>query len=159
MKKCSRCKDFKDESKFDKRKRNKDDLCYECKTCKKTYRNPHKKEKKSYDKIRYKNNKREILAKIKIYRQTPKGKKATKKVGKKWRKNNPEKKKAHYILNYAVEIGKIIKPETCSKCGRTDCKIESHHISYAKGRELDVIWLCVPCHVKLHKFLIKKLRQ
>jgi hypothetical protein len=62
-----------------------------------------------------------------------------------WRKENPEKYKAHNKVCSALKSGKIIKPSFCEKCGSTG-KLHAHHEDYSKP--LDVIWLCVPCHGK-----------
>lgn len=64
-----------------------------------------------------------------------------------WKKLNPEKVKAHDLLEKAIERGTIKRPEICSKCGRKT-KIEGHHSDYSKP--LEVIWLCHRCHVRLH---------
>jgi hypothetical protein len=54
-------------------------------------------------------------------------------------------------LYYALRIGKISKPDTCSVCSEQvgGDKIQSHHEDYTKP--LDVIWCCQDCHVGLDK--------
>ena len=63
---------------------------------------------------------------------------------KKWREENPEKKKAHYAVRDALRSGKIHR-HPCSVCGN---KAEAHHEDYSKP--LDIIWLCTKHHVARH---------
>lgn len=64
-----------------------------------------------------------------------------------WEKKNPEAKKAHGKLIYAIRAGKIIKPKECSICGRVT-RLSGHHRDYSKP--LDVLWLCSSCHKLEH---------
>ena len=64
--------------------------------------------------------------------------------------NNPEKHKAHYSLNNALRSGKMTKPSHCSTCGEKR-KLQGHHfMGYDKKYWFTVIWLCIPCHKKIH---------
>ncbi len=56
------------------------------------------------------------------------------------------KKKAWNALNYAVKVGKIIKPSFCELCGLTG-NIQAHHKDY--NNAYDVTWCCQTCHVEL----------
>lgn len=60
----------------------------------------------------------------------------------------PEKHKARSILRTAVHQMKIVKPKVCQSCMKEKNRIEGHHEDYNKP--LEVIWLCVGCHKKLH---------
>jgi len=60
---------------------------------------------------------------------------------------NPPEYRARKTLQNADYRGKITKPDTCSKCGAGGM-IHGHHEDYAKP--LDVIWLCPPCHGRIH---------
>jgi hypothetical protein len=64
-----------------------------------------------------------------------------------WSKRNPEKRKAQNVLGYAVLSGKLIKPDTCQKCGLKK-RIEAHHPDYSKP--LEVMWFCKKCHIEEH---------
>jgi hypothetical protein len=55
--------------------------------------------------------------------------------------------KARKALYYAVKVGEIVRPTTCSRC-KEEGYIEGHHYDYSKP--LDVIWLCKKCHAKEH---------
>ncbi len=51
----------------------------------------------------------------------------------------------------AIRSGKIIKPSTCSTCGKTG-RIEAHHPNgYAKEHQLDIVWICASCHHSIHR--------
>ena len=52
------------------------------------------------------------------------------------------------LVRYAVRIGMLRKPETCSECGARGRKIHGHHADYSKPFE--VTWLCEFCHRALH---------
>ena len=55
--------------------------------------------------------------------------------------------RAHKKLQYALDTGKVIRPNKCSMCG-IECIPQGHHYDYSKP--LDVTWLCAKCHSKVH---------
>lgn len=69
-----------------------------------------------------------------------------------WRKTHKltrEQSKKDIARSYAgvyLRTGRIIK-ENCKKCG--DSNSQMHHPDYNKP--IDIIWLCRPCHLQLHK--------
>lgn len=67
---------------------------------------------------------------------------------KKWRANNPQKAKAHSIVNEAIRTAKLVKPSKCSCCN-LEKEVQAHHEDYEKP--LQIIWLCSTCHSNLHK--------
>ena len=81
-----------------------------------------------------------------------------------WRRiyyENPEKNKLHserrkgtnkenarkYLRN-EIQAGRIIKPNSCEKCG-TNSVLHGHHTDYNKP--LEVKWLCSFCHGLEHR--------
>lgn len=64
-----------------------------------------------------------------------------------WRAENREKKRAQQLLYRAVRGGQIERPASCAKCD-AEGTIQAHHADYS--RPLDVEWLCVRCHQRLH---------
>lgn len=61
---------------------------------------------------------------------------------------HPERRRANQAVRYALETGKLIRPDTCEKCGKA-CKPDAHHDDYSKP--LEVLWLCPGmggCHRK-----------
>jgi hypothetical protein len=62
-----------------------------------------------------------------------------------------EKKMQHLasnLLNYALRINIILKPDKCSMCNKKGV-IEGHHNDYSKP--LQVAWVCKNCHTKFHE--------
>ena len=184
MKVCTKCKVEKDLNEFSKCKSAKDGLQYMCKICLKQYYLRNKEKMNQYQKQYYQLNreemnqyqqeykqlnKEEIKAYKKQYRQLNREKiKAYKKQyrqlnrekinenKKQYCHRNPEKQKARYMLNYAVQSGKIHKPVFCSSCD-SDKHLEAHHTDYSKP--LEVTWLCRSCHVDLHRGLREELNN
>jgi hypothetical protein len=66
---------------------------------------------------------------------------------KRWNANNKEKVRAQRSAKKALRKGKLVRPETCERCG-VHCKPQMHHVDYS--RRLDVRWLCGPCHRTAH---------
>ena len=66
------------------------------------------------------------------------------------RRDKPIKDKAQRELYKAVKCGKL-RPSSCEVCKTSELfgVIEGHHQDYTKP--LDVNWLCVDCHSKVHQ--------
>ncbi len=62
--------------------------------------------------------------------------------------HQPGKARTGNIVCAALKSGKLIKPDACSKCGKSWCQIQAHHEDYNKP--LEVIWLCKSCHRRKH---------
>jgi hypothetical protein len=65
---------------------------------------------------------------------------------------NPIVKAAHAAVKVAIRHGELVRAETCSRCGEAK-PTEAHHSDYSKP--LDVVWLCVKCHRRLHRAMHK----
>ena len=63
--------------------------------------------------------------------------------GKRYFKPTKEAHRAHVAVANAIKRGILVRPATCSKCGK-QCRPEAAHHDYAK--QLDVRWLCMSCH-------------
>jgi hypothetical protein len=70
-----------------------------------------------------------------------------------WKKNNPEKYKAHQLVAYAISTGKLKRPEGCSRCGTIPpltqdgrSGLHAHHEDHSKPMEVE--FLCYSCHGK-----------
>jgi hypothetical protein len=74
-------------------------------------------------------------------------------VSKNYSKLWPEQAKAKWLVQKAVQRGKIIKPLRCQRCGSPfpAHKLQAHHHDYT--RPLDVSWYCSFCHKETHKEL------
>lgn len=64
---------------------------------------------------------------------------------------NKLKKRAHGIVREALKNGTLVKPASCSKCGKLSEHIEGHHDDYEQP--LVVEWLCISCHRRLNSEL------
>jgi ribosomal protein S27AE len=65
---------------------------------------------------------------------------------KEYRKNYPNKYKAHNMVNNAIRDGKLFK-KSCGECG-SKRRINAHHDNYTEP--LNVRWLCASCHHQWH---------
>lgn len=65
----------------------------------------------------------------------------------KFRAANPEKYKAHLLVNNAIRKGTLIK-KPCEVCNTTE-HVHGHHDDYTKP--LEVRWLCAEHHVAHHR--------
>ena len=73
--------------------------------------------------------------------KTEKGREKQRRHRLRFRKENPEKHKAHYLAMSALRRG-ILKKQPCEKC--LSKKVEMHHDDYSKP--LEVRWLCQKHH-------------
>lgn len=103
---------------------------------------------RAYDAMRFKRDPWRLEGNLKR-QATPEYREEKKKTTRKWLDNNPEKRSAHLMVQNAVNRGEIIKPSSCSICGRNDCRIHGHHTDYSKP--LEVMWLCPKCHMDQHR--------
>ena len=120
-KRCAKCKEIKESCDFHKNKSRHNGLSDYCKNCTKQYNQS----------IRGKQAQRR-------YFQTTKGKQRYKRYG----KNNPEKTKARYKVNYAIKSGKLLPARHywCA-CGK-QAEQYHHHLGYEPEHQFDVIPVC-----------------
>lgn len=83
----------------------------------------------------------------KKYLKTDAGKASNHRKRVKWVSANPEKRKAHEWVKWALKKEFIYKPETCSMCSSS--KPQAHHFDYNKPEW--ILWVCAKCHRKIHK--------
>lgn len=124
---CSKCKLPKPRDRFYPEPRVKDGLTAECADCKADYR--------------------------KRYRNTPDGRALTNKLAReRYRSEDRSVIRARDAIHKAVYRDKLQPPKACSKCGKTNTRIEAHHHKgYAYEYRFDVIWLCSMCHNKTER--------
>jgi hypothetical protein len=147
---CTKCKTVKPLTEFVRRQTRSDGRCSHCKEC---YRkrsaelwwnhrdkaleyarrcyDPQKK-RASYERQMADPSKREALRRREVARA----------------KANKDKKPAQAACQKAVKNGFLVRPKACTQCGQASGRIEGHHHDYSKP--LDVIWLCVKCHRRMH---------
>lgn len=68
-------------------------------------------------------------------------------------KKNPERRKAHKAVYYAVKVGKLPPAWSmvCEDCQESAAANYHHHKGYSEEYKLDVIALCTECHGKAHR--------
>ena len=89
--------------------------------------------------------------KMRIYRATNNGKKATQRAVYKSIAKYPHKQRARKLVYEALKKGTLIRPNICSKCYKHK-KVEGHHPDYSKP--LFVRWLCRKCHSNLKRTVV-----
>ncbi len=136
MKICFKCKKEKDVSEFYRHSAMGDGRLGKCKECtkkdvSKNYRDniEHYKE---YERKRFGESTRRAMALVYQKRR---------------RRKHPDKYLAHYMVSNAIRDGRLIRGNTCEKCG-SEKNVQAHHHDYSKP--LDVNWLCFYCHRKEH---------
>ena len=68
-----------------------------------------------------------------------------------YRRDYPERIKAGAIVTSAIRNGTLRRPASCSNCGGEGVRLDAHHFDYSAP--LKVLWLCRPCHARLHQEL------
>jgi hypothetical protein len=70
-----------------------------------------------------------------------------------YRQKYPERKNAYNAIHEATYKGRMIRPDTCSKCGKSG-NIVAHYNDY--NNPLDICWLCLSCDRQLHSDLRRR---
>ncbi len=148
---CFKCRETKPLSEFYRHKMMGDGHLNKCKACARADVTRNREAKadyyRAYDRVRYYEHGHRSASKPDA------GKARTYSI--RWRDRNREKRKAHEILNHALQTGKIKRPRACQKC-RQRGEVQAHHHDYTKP--LDVHWLCRPCHGLEHRMSEKEAR-
>ena len=172
MRTCKRCNIEKNDEQFGKLKCSKDGMNPRCRQCccdsvKRSKKSPEAIAKKRIYVSEWQKKNREkrlqqsrdwyernlekaremSLEATKKYLKTEHGRKKANERSEKWDSENAEKRRVHDRTMYAVQTGKLFRPEQCSKCEKK-CTPHAHHEDYSKPFE--VIWLCSTCHFYLH---------
>jgi hypothetical protein len=64
-----------------------------------------------------------------------------------------QKSRATRLYRRALRKGELMRPDTCSRCGKAAVGNElhgHHHNGYDDEHALDVVWLCRSCHRRMH---------
>jgi hypothetical protein len=137
MKTCKDCHTQKPLTAFYKHEGMSDGHLNTCKECKKTAstlnRNANLQRYREYDKERSKN---------------PDRVKTARELARSWRDKHHKENLAHLAVQRAIKSG-LLKKLQCQSCGHE--RAVAHHEDYDK--QLDVVWLCEPCHKNRHKCL------
>lgn len=83
------------------------------------------------------------------YQKTPAGKERSNAAKRSYIQRNPEKRIAHNLTQSALKRNKVWRSPCCMApgCFGTE-NLHGHHVDYDKP--LSVVWLCAPCHSRLH---------
>lgn len=160
-KRCSKCKEIKPFSEFNKDKTKKDGNTSRCKSCRiddhKQYYKANKEKEIERSKKYQKTEKGKINhqeARFR-YNKSDKGKKKNRKASSHYRFNNPEKFNARDFVNKAIGKGDIPRPSLL-KCHyytqNSDCEKQAkqyhHYLGYEPEHWLDIVPVCRNCHIK-----------
>lgn len=58
------------------------------------------------------------------------------------------KRYARNLVFHAVSNGELERPSTCERCEQEHDEVQAHHTNY--GDPLNVVWVCPPCHARIH---------
>lgn len=147
---CPTCKTEKSLKDFYRDRSTRDGYSVYCRTCKK------KRVKKNYLQI-IQDPKRaarlRILGRVHAARWYRKNPKRACALSRARAAQHPEQTKAQSKLQWAITIGVLVKPPTCSCCNHTIPArvLHAHHHDY--GKPLEVEWLCALCHKKRHRII------
>ena len=143
LKECFKCKAVKDLGEFYKHSGMSDGHLNKCKECTRndvtTHRNKNLEKIRAYDRERGKNADR-LKAKTAI--------------NKAWRNADKRRMAAHNAVSRAIKAGTLLRMP-CIRCG--DHNSVAHHEDYDK--QLEVMWLCQPCHKQRHKEIVEALKS
>lgn len=132
---CFKCQTTKPLTQFYKHKMMGDGHLNKCKEC----------TKKDVYIHRHVTHRESVLAYDRERAKAPKRLEAANSTHKAWVASNPDRRKAHLLVQYAIKKGELIRLP-CFICGAE--KTEAHHPDYS--RPLDVIWLCTQHHKDTH---------
>jgi hypothetical protein len=60
-----------------------------------------------------------------------------------------QRMRASHLMRRALGNGKLVRPDTCQRCGRRG-RIEGHHFrGYEDEHALSIEWVCRSCHVRM----------
>ena len=156
MKTCSKCREIKTLSEFYKDRSRKDGLFGYCKSCKKSYQQQYQQAsngKAAHLKrqVKYlKTPKGKALAAK--YQKSPKGKAAHRKGTAKFNARHPNYAKATNAVNNAIRAGRLPRAASlpCYYCPKPAQQYH-HWRGYEPEHWLDVVQVCIKCHLKIHK--------
>ena len=134
-KRCPKCGEEKASREFYAFKSKHDGLSSYCIICFRKYIRERGKSGEAKTKRRSYYKKPEVVARMRAHTQS-------------YRENNRGKNHAQQAVQYAVRVGKLKRPDKCTRCHK-EGKVEAHHIDYSK--QLEVIWVCRACHAFIHR--------
>lgn len=145
---CISCGEIKPLEAFYRHSRMADGRLNKCAECSRAYQAQYREASSTYIRAydRERNKTEDRRKKREAYRRSENYKSRLAKWKAKWAGMNRQKTWCHQQVASAIKRGDIA-PEPCFFCQSED-RLQAHHPNYDKP--LDVFWLCVTCHNKLH---------
>lgn len=138
FKKCLKCHEEKGLDMFYRHEHMRDGRVNKCKECARKEATENRKKNidrvRAYDRARSKNPERIALAT---------------EVSRRWRAQDRRRAAAHSAVARAIRAG-TLERKPCQRCGEE--KSLAHHEDYSN--QLEVVWLCQPCHKERHKEMV-----
>ena len=144
---CRVCETNKDESEFYRFYDGSGRLLHICKKCRLAQQKRYEQATEEHIYRRKRARREAIPAEIRRERDRERHRRGSKKRAayqKKWREENKDRVSAHGKVARAIRAGKLVRPNKCERCGRSDMTIDAAHKDYSKP--LEVMWLCKRCH-------------
>lgn len=154
-KKCGRCKHVLPAENFGRRADSRTGLSHYCRGC--------EREVKRQSALRHPETvkRSQLFDRIKPERRAKRKERLQQRAAEGFRQSrlapiDPKKLAARHAVKAAVKAGLMVRPDKCSRCGDAPAKARGgrsliqahHHMGY--DNPLDVIWLCIDCHMTEH---------
>jgi hypothetical protein len=152
---CSRCGQTKPLDHFNRCARTKDGRRAECQDCqRRDYRRYYANGGREKSRQHAFTHREARLKRWREYAATDAGKAAIRRATGR-RGYDPATAPAHRAVHRAIKSGRLVRPQSCELCGRTQALHAHHHNGYDREHYLDVIFACRECHDMLdHGFVI-----
>jgi hypothetical protein len=145
-KRCTKCGETKPLEAFYRNRRNRDGRQVSCKACDRAYKRANPEKKRDQER-RWRARHPEVARAI-GKRSREKRREQIKETAR--RASVSPAGRARAALARAIKRGDMVRPDVCEDCGQCpETVLHGHHPDHSK--QLEVEWLCNPCHAKRHR--------